>query len=289
VKLLAALASGAFAVLAVGSIAGVQVVRARRAPGQGIRLRSWLIQAGTEVSPAVFIGMVLAVAGVSLAVFVAVTGSVVIALFPSAAVAALPILSVARRRARRMDEVAEAWPDGLRDLIASVASGMSLARALDRLADRGPAPLQRAFAGFPLMARTVGVVAALEIVKTDLADPASDRVIEILALAHERGGSIVPQILDDLAGAATQDLWALEEIRTQSLEQKINARAVFVLPWLVLVALTIREGAFRDFYQSAAGVFVVIVGAALSAIGMLLVARLGREPEEPRVFGGGAK
>jgi tight adherence protein B len=287
--LLAALSSGVFVMMAVASIGGVRFVRARRASGSGIGLKAWLVQAGTEMSPAFFIGMVLVVTFVSVGVFVAVTKSLVISLFPSVATASLPVLAFARSRARRLDEVAEAWPDGLRDLIASVASGMSLARALDRLAERGPAPLQRAFAGFPLMARTVGVVPALEIVKADLADPASDRVIEILVLAHERGGAIVPQILEDLAEAATRDLWALEEIRTQALEQKINARAVFVLPWLVLVALTVREGAFRDFYRSAAGVLVVVIGAALSAIGMLLVARLGREPEEPRVFAGGAE
>jgi len=81
----------------------------------------------------------------------------------------------------------------------------------------------------------------------------------------------------------------LEEIRTQALEQKINARAVFILPWLVLVALTIRDGAFRDFYRSPAGVLVILIAAALSAVGMLLVARLGRDPEEPRVFAGGAE
>jgi tight adherence protein B len=286
---LAALATGVFAVLVAASVAGVRIVRTRRLPGRGVRLKAWLIQAGTETSPAAFIGLVVAVAVVSFAAFTGVTKSATIALFPSVAVAALPVLSMGRRRAHRITEVAGAWPDGLRDLVASVASGMSLARALDRLAERGPTPLRRAFAGFPLMARTVGVVPALEIVKTDLADPASDRVIEILALAHERGGAIVPQILEDLAEAATRDLWAMEEIRTQALEQKINARAVFVLPWLVLVALTIREGAFRDFYRSSAGALVVAIGAALSAIGMMLVARLGREPEEPRVFAGGAE
>ncbi len=287
--LLAALASGVFAMLVTASVTGVKVVRTRRMSSRGVRLETWLVQAGTEMSSAAFVGLVLIVAVISFAAFAAVTKSAVIALFPSVAVATLPVLSMGRRRAHQITEVAEAWPDGLRDLVASVASGMSLARALDRLAERGPASLRRAFAGFPLMARTVGVVPALEIVKTDLADPASDRVIEILALAHERGGAIVPQILEDLAEAATRDLWALEEIRTQALEQKINARAVFVLPWLVLVALTVREGAFRDFYRSAAGVLVVAIGAALSAVGMYLVARLGREPEEPRVFAGGVE
>jgi tight adherence protein B len=286
VILVAALTSGVFVMLVVASVTGVKVVRVRRSRTRNAKLRIWLIQAGTETTPLVFVGAVLVIGLVSFAAFTVATGSVVIALFPSVAVASLPVLAFARKRARRMTEVVEAWPDGLRDLIASVASGMSLARALDRLSERGPDPLRVAFAGFPLMARTVGVVPALEIVKADLADPASDRVVEILALAHERGGAIVPEILEDLAEAATRDLWALEEIRTQSLEQKINARAVFVLPWLVLVALTVREGAFRDFYRSPAGVLVVALGALLSAVGMALVARLGREPEEPRVFSG---
>lgn len=284
--LLAALASGLFSMLVVASITGAHFGRTRRTGG-GLSLKIWLQQAGTETSPAAFVVAVLAIGLLSMVAFAAITGSVAIALFPSVAAASLPVMVYAKRRARRVDAVVEAWPDGLRDLVASVASGMSLARALDRLAVRGPGPLREAFAGFPLMARTLGVVPALEIVKADLADPASDRVIEILALAHQRGGTIVTQILEDLAEAATRDLWATEEIRTQALEQKINARAVFILPWLVLVALTIRDGAFRDFYRSPTGVLVILIGAALSAIGMLLVARLGREPEEPRVFAGG--
>lgn len=283
--LLAALASGLFSMLVVASITGAHFGRTRRTRG-GLSLKTWLLQAGIATSPAAFVVLILTIGVVSIVAFTAITGSVVVALFPSVAAASLPVMVYAKRRARRIDAVVEAWPDGLRDLVASVATGMSLARALDRLAVRGPAPLREAFAGFPLMARTLGVVPALEIVKADLADPASDRVIEILALAHERGGTIVTQILEDLAEAATRDLWATEEIRTQALEQKINARAVFILPWLVLVALTARAGAFRDFYRGPAGVLVILIGAVLSAVGMLLVAHLGREPEEPRVFAG---
>jgi drug/metabolite transporter (DMT)-like permease len=66
---------------------------------------------------------------------------------------------------------------------------------------------------------------------------------------------------------------------------KINARAVLVLPWLVLVALTLRAGPFRDFYRSPAGLVVVLAGAALSALGYLWISRLGRAADEPRVFG----
>jgi hypothetical protein len=59
---------------------------------------------------------------------------------------------------------------------------------------------------------------------------------------------------------------------------------VFVLPFLFLVLLTFRPGPGRDFYATAGGWAVIIVGTAFSLLGMVIVSRLGRLPEEPRVF-----
>ena len=113
-------------------------------------------------------------------------------------------------------------------------------------------------------------------------------MIEVLVLAKERGGQIVRDILEDLVVATTRDLKLLEEVETEGLEMKINARAVLVLPWLVLVALTIREGPFRDFYRSPDGLLVVLVAGVLSVVGGVLIARLARTRAEQRVFGSSA-
>ena len=51
------------------------------------------------------------------------------------------------------------------------------------------------------------------------------------------------EILEDLVVATTKDLKVLDEIDTEGLEMRINARAVLVLPWFVLVALTARAAA----------------------------------------------
>lgn len=158
-------------------------------------------------------------------------------------------------------------------------------QAIADLADSGPPALRRAFERFGVTARMVGTVAALDVVKEQLADPTSDRVIEVLILAHERGGRIVSEVLEDLAEATAKDLKTLEEIETERLEQKINSRAVFVLPWFVLVVLTAAPGPFRDFYQSFGGALVVVVGGAMSLFGLWAVSRLARDPLEPRVFG----
>lgn len=250
------------------------------------RTRKRDVLPGLDVSPPQFWVTVIGAGAVTYFVVFALTELVVVSLVPSLVVATLPKAYFVRKRAQRLARVQEAWPDGLRDILSSVRSGASLPTAIENLAAFGPEPLREAFQGFDVYSRSLGVVSALELVKDDIADPTADRIIEVLILAYERGGSVVPEILTDLAEATTRDLWTLEQVRTEALEQKINSRVVFVLPWLVLVAMTARSGAFRDFYSTPAGLLVVAIGGVMSLIGVAVASRLGAQPSEPRVFGG---
>jgi len=269
--------------LAVGLV-GVSIARST---GQSVRRRrSREPVAGLDVSTGRFWTTVLGAGFVTYLMVQAWTGLVPVSLVPALVVATLPKAYFARKRSVRLAAVQEAWPDGLRDLLASVRSGSSLPTAIENLASFGPTPLREAFHGFGVYSRSLGVVPALEMVREDLSDPTSDRVVEVLVLAYERGGNVVPEILDDLANATTRDLWTMEQVRTEALEQKINSRVVFVLPWLVLVAITARNGAFREFYSTSTGVLVVAIGGVLSLIGVAIASKMSAQPPEPRVFGG---
>ncbi|MDX1449356.1 MAG: hypothetical protein R3246_09890 [Acidimicrobiia bacterium] len=271
------------AFLGVGSLLG------RRAPSRRKkrRLAVWLVQAGAEVGPAQFIAVSLASACAVFLVFFAVSGSAVVAFPPAFGAGWAPRVYFSRQRARRLAAVREAWPDGLRDLAAGIAAGLSLAQAVEELSSAGPEPLRNAFVSFGIMSRVHGVVPALETIREQLADPTSDRIIEVLVVAHERGGRLVRSLLTDLADATTRDLWTAQSIRTDQLEQKINARAVFALPWMVLLFLTATVPEYRTFYaETPLGTTVVVVAAVLSGLGMLLATRLGRDDDEPRILGG---
>ena len=288
-NVVAALAVGVFCALVAGAINGSMPRRGtsgrpHRLAVRQARAGNWLQQAGVGVGPWTFLwGSVLAGAFTVL-VTAALTGSVFIAFVPGVAVALLPRAYYGRRRSVRLREVQRAWPDGLRDILASITAGLSLTQAVTNLVATGPPVLRAAFARFPELARVVGTGPALELLKEDLADPTSDRVIEVLVLAQERGGSIVREILEDLVTATTRDIKLLDEIDTECLESRINARAVMVLPWLVLVALTARPGAFRDFYRSPGGVVTLLVAGALTAVGVVALGRLTRQPVEARPF-----
>jgi tight adherence protein B len=248
----------------------------------------WLIQAGSELTPRQFwLGSVAAGVGAFL-VFWLVTQSAIIAFVPAVAVGLAPHAYHAKERRRRIAEIQQAWPDGIRDVLAHVNSGTTLARAVESLAVDGPLPLRTAFARFPLQARMFGVVPALEIVKEELADPTSDKVIEVLILAHEYGGDLIQDVLRDLADAITDDLRTIETIHTAGLEQRIEALLVVVVPWAVLVFLATVPADYRVFYRSGAGQLVVVIGAVWSAVGLIVMRLVAREPVEMRVLGGGA-
>lgn len=283
-ELLAAVAAGLLAAL---------VFAALGLPGRGrgssvsssARMEAWLHRARIPLAPWQFGLAVVACGGAVFVLVYAVTGLPVLAAAPGLAGSLLPVLFHDRRR-RTLERAAIAsWPDGVRDILASVRSGMSLPRAVERIALQGPAPLREAFEPYPALATALGFDAALEHVRDRLADPISDRVIEVLRVGNARGGTALPEILSDLAEATAEDLWAAEQLRSEVLEQKINARAVFVLPWLVLVFLTASPGDFRDFYSSSGGVLTMVVGGLVSGLGVVIAERLGRDEVEERVLG----
>lgn len=279
--IMTAIAAGGIVAWAMGMIPRTGRWREREG-----RASLWMRQAGVGATPLQFWATSIGAALATAFVVSLLTSSWAVAAVPSLLVGALPRLYHGSRRRRRLGEIRQAWPDGLRDLIASISAGRSLSRALEDLADSGPEPLREAFAAYPFLSRSLGTVPALEAIRDATADPTTDRVVEVLVVAHERGGAIVTEILRDLAEATARDVWAAEETESLALEHKINARAVFILPWVVLIAMTAREGPFREFYATPAGVAVIVIGGVLSLVGAILVSRLGRSRDEPRVLGG---
>lgn len=248
----------------------------------------WLIQAGSDLTPRQFLGGSVAVAAVVFLISLGVTGAWWLALIPALGAFLFPRTYYGRRRTERLSEVRETWPDGLRDMLASIGAGSTLVNALVTLAETGPAPLQRAFDRFALLSRMMGVVPALELTKEELGDSTSDKVIEVLILAYEHGGDLTMEVLRDLVDEITEDLRLEAEIRTDGVEQRLESRVVVVTPWALLLYLALTSEPYRDYYQSNRGLLVVILAAIWSTVGVFVLRYLTRQTVERRVLGGSA-
>lgn len=222
----------------------------------------------------------------------AVGGAIVHAVFGipfltaiGAVLGALLVPFVVRGRAARRRAANRAvWPDVVDHLVASVRAGMSLPESVGALAELGPAPTRAAFAAFEREYRRTGNFSAcLDTLKSELADPVADRIIETLRMAREVGGSDVTAVLRGLSGYLREDAALRAEIVARQSWIRNAARLGVAAPWLLLVVLASRHEAIVA-YDSPAGAALVLVGLGVTLIAYRSMIALGRLPEERRWF-----
>lgn len=286
-KLCAAVFVTSFVVILVSNIFSVQFFskkKKKEVSRKTIARANWLAQAGMKMTPQQFTLMTASSVLFSFLIISLFSKAPLVAIVPSAAAGAIPYMSIAKKRNSRLRELSLAWPDALRDLTATISAGHPLSFALSTLATTGPDVLKPYMSRFSTLERTMGFTAALETVREEMSDATTDRIVEVLIVANDRGGKVVREILDDLIEATSEDIALADSIQSESLEMKINSRAVVVLPWCVLILLTLSGGVFRSFYSSKAGALVILAGALLSALGIYVLSRFSRVDVEPRVF-----
>jgi tight adherence protein B len=261
----------------------------RRPPGPGValmhRLEQLLAEAGIRgVSPAqLVVGDVIGV----LVVFVVVSAmsatvplAVAFALF-----AGVGPRTWLRRRARvRMQARRDAWPEAVDHLVSAVRAGLSLPEALSALGSSGPAELQPAFSRFGRHYQATGAFTrCLDDLADDLGDPVGDRVVEALRVAREVGGTDLGNLLRTLSRFLREDARTRGEVEARQSWTVNAARVALAAPWLVLVLLATQSSTIRA-YNSPTGAIVLAVGGAVSYTAFLLMRRIGRLADEPRVL-----
>jgi tight adherence protein B len=259
---------------------------ARQNPERPGRLTSLLESAGlARVSPTSVTLIALACGVVAAATVWLVTQVAALCVVAAVAGAIAPFGWLRARRSRLLKTRRGLWPDVCDLLIASVRAGMSLPDAVASLADSAPAELRPAFAAF---ARDVAASGHFDSsagqLKSALADPVADRIIETLRMARQVGGTELTPVLRALATSVRADATLRAEV--ESRQSWIRGAAVLgvAAPWVILALLAMRpEGA--KAYGSPEGVVLILAGAAVSFLAYRVMLRLGRLPEPRRWFG----
>jgi len=259
--------------------------RARRRRWPPPRLTEWLVQAGVaDTPPSLLLGFCAGLGLLAGLLVLVLSGSVWIALAFAARAAALPVLVLRARRARRIEELQGVWPDAIDHLASGVRAGLALPEAVAALAERGPEPLRDPVARFAEEYHATGRFGtALDRLKDDLADPTADRVVECLRMTREVGGSELGRTLRTLSAFLRDEHRVRRELEARQTWVVVAARLAFATPWLVLLLLSFRPEAAAA-YRGSGGAVVIGVGAAMAVLGYRLMLAVGRLPREPRVL-----
>lgn len=198
--------------------------------------------------------------------------------------ATAPVALVRARARRRAAMLRHVWPDAVDNVTSAVRAGLSLPEALAQLAVRGPEELRPAFAAFARDHRASGQFSlALDALKSRLADPVGDRVVESLRLAREVGGSDLGRLLRTLSTFLRQDARTRSELESRQGWTVNAARLAVAAPWVVLLLLATRPESVAA-YGRPQGAAVLVGGAGVTALSYRLMLRIARLPQEQRVL-----
>ncbi len=267
------------------SVSGASTPTQPNEDGWQQRTRELLAQAGIEgVSPNQLLGASVSL-GLVAAVLVLGTSHVpVIALAFGGFAALLPLVAVRRRRAKRSVELRELWPDAVDNLASGVRAGLSLPEALTALGVRGPEQLRSPFRRFGEDYRATGRFNdCLDGLKTNLADPVGDRVVEALRMAREVGGTDLGRLLRTLSGFLREDARTRAELETRQGWTVNAARLALAAPWLILLLLSTKPQAVAAYNQPS-GALVLLFGGGVSFVAYRVMIRIARLPTERRVL-----
>jgi tight adherence protein B len=196
----------------------------------------------------------------------------------------LPVTVLRGRARRRQRELAEVWPEAVDNLASAVRAGMSLPEAIGALARRGPEVLRPPFAAFAVDYQVSGRFAeSLDRLKSRLADPVGDQVVEALRVAREVGGGDLGRLLRSLSTYLREDARTRAELESRQAWTLNGARLAVAAPWLVLLLLCFQPTVIHR-YASPGGVVVIAGGAIACVIAYRLMLRLGRLPDEQRIL-----
>jgi tight adherence protein B len=259
--------------------------RRRAGPSTHERVSELLTQAGYHgVRPSQLYALCAAFAVITFIVVAGVSHTATIGLAFAGFAGYSPIALVRHRRRQRSTELRELWPDVVDNLASAVRAGMSLPEAVAQIGVRGPNPLRPAFRAFAADYSATGRFGdCLDRLKSSLADPIADRIIESMRLAREVGGTDLGRLLRTLSQFLREDVRTRAELETRQGWTIGAARLALAAPWIILGMLALRPETVVA-YDSAAGVVILLGGAGVSFTAYRVMLRVAQLPAEERVL-----
>lgn len=249
------------------------------------KIDTLLLHAGMEkVTRAGFIYASITSAMIAGLTVLVLTGAFMIALTFAGFGALAPWAIVRRQAAKRSAALREQWPDVVDHLRSAIRAGLSLPEALTQLGVQGPEALRPAFTDFGLDYRaTAHFEESLNRLAERLADPVADKIVAALRITREVGGTDLGEMLGTLSSFLRDAARTRGELEARQSWTVSAARLAVAAPWVILLLLAGQPAAVAA-YSTVTGVLVLLTGLAVSFVCYRAMMRIGRLPEEERVF-----
>lgn len=187
----------------------------------------------------------------------------------------LPRQWLAHRAAKRRSVFLDQLPDVLQMLSAGLATGYSLAQALDAVVQEGAEPVAGEF-GRALAEARIGVPLedALDAVADRLACDDFRWVVMAIRVQHQVGGNL-SEVLTRVCTTMRERASLRRQVRALAAEGRVSAYVLVALPLgMAAFMFFFRRSYFRPMYTETVGIVALAVTAAMLVAGMTWMSKL---------------
>lgn len=178
------------------------------------------------------------------------------------------------KSSRRDGQLRREMPQVIRLLCISLDSGASLVQALEYAAEGSNGQMSRELkrAVWDLESGR-SFSEAMKSLRRRTNGSEFDCLIVAMEIQHMCGGSL-GAILESVSQMLQQTADLEEELVTKTTQARLSAKVVALMPLVVLLLLSLASPGFLgQFFESAAGVALLILALLLEAVGVVLVRR----------------
>lgn len=224
-----------------------------------------LDRAGLPLRPAEYITLHLVIVIVCGTVGLWATGSVLVALLAVVLGTLVPLAIVDRRIRNRREAFERQLPDVLNLIAGALRAGWGLQQSIDLVVEQMSPPVSTEFSRAQTEMRLGrSVEDALESVAERMRSEDFSWVVAAIAIQRDVGGNLAEVL--DLVAETIRDRYALKrQISGLTAEGRLSARILLVLPFVLVVLLSIVNPLYLQ------GLFSSVSGAVMLAIGSLLL------------------
>jgi Flp pilus assembly protein TadB len=195
----------------------------------------------------------------------------------------LPRLINQQRSLAKRIELTDALADAAAGLRDAVKGGLGLSDGIAGLAMWGPPLLRDDITILATDAGRMGLGAAASRFAERLGDPGAHLLAATLAFNDRVGGRQVAEVLNAMADELAAEARTVRELRAGQARQRTSARVVALAPVALLMVLRQVNPGYLESYGTVTGQLVLGIATILIASGYLLMMRISRTIEPPRI------
>jgi len=241
----------------------------------GSHLKRLIAQAGAATNPGTVVLAMLSLGGMAYLLVQYITRSELFGVLALPIAGSLPYVFLRFKRARRVREFEELFPEALDMIVGSLKAGFTFELAMKMVAQEIPDPVGFEF-GVLFEEQNLGVPLADALAELRERVPSDD--LELLAVAlliHRRTGGNLAEIVEKTASTIRDRFRLKREIQTKTAHGRFSGFVLVILPLVMIgIILALNPDYFLVLLHETAGKYMLSAAVIMQAAGILIIRRI---------------